>query len=81
MGKSSIFPCPKEYDFSLHKKHQLEAGPICLWTVHARRVWAEPESYALCRQLWCSTLERWVTLVKRVLGKTTVIQHGPLSAE
>lgn len=48
------------------------------WIFHFRRALAKP---AFCHQLSCSSLERWVFFVEKVLGKTIVQQQDPLLLE
>ncbi|KAL7383077.1 hypothetical protein ABVT39_004534 [Epinephelus coioides] len=79
--KSSVRLCPQGCSFSLHDKDQHEACPVCLGVLHARRALIEPGSCASCRQLRSSTLERRVTFVEKVLGKTTVSWQDPLLSE
>ncbi|XP_076746637.1 uncharacterized protein LOC112431703 [Maylandia zebra] len=79
--KSSVRPCPQGCGFSLHDSDQHDACPVCLGIVHARRASTEPEACAFCRQLRRSTLERRVTFVERVLGRSAVARHDPLLSE
>lgn len=79
--KSSVRPCPQGCGFSLHDSDQHDACPVCLGIVHARRALTEPEACAFCRQLRRSTLERRVTFVERVLGRSAVARHDPLLSE
>ncbi|CAI5667496.1 unnamed protein product [Oreochromis niloticus] len=79
--KSSVRPCPQGCGFCLHDSDQHDACPVCLGIVHARRALTEPEACAFCRQLRRSTLERRVTFVEKVLGRSAVARHDPLLSE
>ena len=79
--KSTVHPCPQGCSFSLHESDQHEACPVCLGILHARRATIEPRSCAPCHQLRSSTLERLVTFVKKVQGKTAVSRQEPLLTE